>query len=123
MKSLSAKLHTEFSSTQGVLMDTMANSLPKQGQALADKAADKANQVIGEAAPILKSGVNQARAIGRQGMDAMSDAVAQARDAASDASDSIIAYTKKNPATALAIAAATGVVLYAAIKVFMSRRD
>jgi ElaB/YqjD/DUF883 family membrane-anchored ribosome-binding protein len=104
-------------------MDTLANSLPKQGQALADKATDKANQVIGEAAPIVKSTVNQARAMGRQGVDAATEMLNQARDAASDASDSIIAYTKKNPATALAIAAATGVVLYAAIKVFMSRRD
>jgi ElaB/YqjD/DUF883 family membrane-anchored ribosome-binding protein len=104
-------------------MDTLANSIPKQGQALADKATDKANQVLGEAVPILKSTANQARAIGRQGIDAVTDAVSQARDVASDASDSIIAYTKKNPATALAIAAATGVVLYAAIKVYMSRRD
>jgi ElaB/YqjD/DUF883 family membrane-anchored ribosome-binding protein len=104
-------------------MDTLANNLPKQGQALADKATDKANQVLAEAAPMLKSTVSQARAIGRQGVDAVTDAVSQARDAASDASESIIAYTKKNPATALAIAAATGVVLYAAIKVFMSRRD
>jgi ElaB/YqjD/DUF883 family membrane-anchored ribosome-binding protein len=100
-------------------MDTLVNSLPKQGQAL----ADKANQVLGEAAPILKSTANQARALGRQSIDAVTDVVSQARDAASDASDSIIAYTKKNPATALAIAAATGVVIYAGIKVLTSRRD
>jgi ElaB/YqjD/DUF883 family membrane-anchored ribosome-binding protein len=104
-------------------MENLVNSLPKQGQALADKAADKANQVLSDAAPILKTTSNQARAIGRQGLDAVTDAVSYARDAASDASDSIIAYTKKNPATALAIAAATGVVLYAAIKILSSRRD
>jgi ElaB/YqjD/DUF883 family membrane-anchored ribosome-binding protein len=104
-------------------MDTLANSLPKQGQALADKATDKANQVLNDAAPLLKSTAGQARALGRQGVDAVSNAVGQARDAAVDASDSIIAYTKKNPATALAIAAATGVVIYAAIKVLTSRRD
>jgi ElaB/YqjD/DUF883 family membrane-anchored ribosome-binding protein len=104
-------------------MESLVNNLPKQGQALADKAADKANQVLSDAAPILKATANQARSISRQGLDAVTDAVAQARDAASDASDSIIAYTKKNPATALAIAAATGVVLYAAIRIFASRRD
>ena len=104
-------------------MDNLANSLPKQGQALADKAADKANQVLNDAAPVLKSTASQARALGRQGVDAVSDVVGQARDAAADATDSIIAYTKKNPATALAIAAATGVVIYAAIKVLTSRRD
>jgi ElaB/YqjD/DUF883 family membrane-anchored ribosome-binding protein len=103
-------------------MDTLANSLPKQGQALADKATDKANQVLNDAAPVLRSTVNQARALGRQGVDAVSGVVSQARDVAADASDSIIAYTKKNPATALAIAAATGVAIYAAIKVLTSRR-
>jgi ElaB/YqjD/DUF883 family membrane-anchored ribosome-binding protein len=104
-------------------MNTSVNHLPKQSQALADKATDKANQVLSDAAPMIKSTVNQARAIGQQGIDAVTDMVSQARDAASDATDSIVAYTKKNPATALAIAAAAGAVLYAAIKVISSRRD
>jgi hypothetical protein len=49
--------------------------------------------------------------------------VSQARDAASDASDSIIDYTKKNPITALAIAAASGALLYAAVKALLPSRD
>jgi ElaB/YqjD/DUF883 family membrane-anchored ribosome-binding protein len=104
-------------------MDTLVNHLSKQSHALADKATDTAHQVLSDAAPMIKRTANQARAIGQQGIDAVTDMVGQARDAASDASDSIVAYTRKNPATALAIAAAAGAVLYAAIKVMTSRRD
>ena len=61
-------------------MESLVNNLPKQGQALADKTADKANQVLSDAAPILKTTANQARALGRQGLDAVTDAVAGRRD-------------------------------------------
>jgi len=56
-------------------------------------------------------------------LGAINDIAAQARDAAANAADSIVSYTKRNPATALAIAAASGVVLYAAIRALRSSRD
>ena len=67
-------------------------------QALADKATDK-------------------------GLGAINDIAGQAREAAINAADSIVSYTKKNPATALAIAAASGVVLYSAIRALRSSHD
>lgn len=57
------------------------------------------------------------------GFDALTGIANQARDAASNASDSVVAYTKKNPAMALAIAAASGALLYAAIKALSPSRD
>ncbi len=47
----------------------------------------------------------------------------QARDAATDASESILAYTKKNPATALALAAVAGALIFALAKANSMRRD
>lgn len=46
-----------------------------------------------------------------------------ARDMAAGTADSIVSYTKKNPVKALAIAAASGAILYAAIKASRSYRD
>ena len=61
--------------------------------------------------------------VSKQGMDAVSDMASHARDAVSNTSDAVVAYTKKNPATALAIAAASGALLYATIKASRSSRD
>lgn len=56
------------------------------------------------------------RAIAAQRGSAISDLVSQGRDAAADASDSILAYTKKNPAKALALAAVAGALLFVIAK-------
>jgi ElaB/YqjD/DUF883 family membrane-anchored ribosome-binding protein len=65
----------------------------------------------------------QAKSIGKRGMDALDDMSSQARDAISNASGSIIAYTKENPAKALGMAAAAGVIAYALIKALLPSRD
>ena len=61
--------------------------------------------------------------MGRQSVDNISDMASQARDVVSNASDSIVAYTKKSPVKALAIAAASGALLYAAIRALTPSRD
>jgi ElaB/YqjD/DUF883 family membrane-anchored ribosome-binding protein len=113
----------------------------KTGQTLTDKAADKVHSgtrvvhdTAKDAGNVLSTKLEDVRSeagtvvkrfqsMGKQGLDAISDAVGQARDAASDASDSIISYTKENPVKALAIAAAAGALLYAAIKALIPSRD
>ena len=57
------------------------------------------------------------------GIDAITDMAGQVGDMASNASDSIVAYTKKNSVMALGIAAAAGALLYAAIKSLTPSRD
>jgi ElaB/YqjD/DUF883 family membrane-anchored ribosome-binding protein len=89
------------------------------GDALSDKVADVHNK----AAPIIGKARGRAQSTVQQGLGAINDIAGQARDAAANAADSIVSYTKKNPATALAIAAASGVVLYAAIRALRSSRD
>ena len=84
---------------------TVAGNFARTTQALADKATDK-----------VQGGIHSAQG-------AINDIAGQARDVAANAADSIVSYTKKNPATALAIAAASGVVLYAAIRALRSSRD
>ncbi len=54
---------------------------------------------------------------------AFADLVSQGRDAAADASDSILAYTKKNPAKALAMAAVAGALLFVIAKANVARGD
>jgi ElaB/YqjD/DUF883 family membrane-anchored ribosome-binding protein len=124
---------------------TVADSFAKTAKALADKAANKAQagihgsqesvkvgrnglsskvgDVHDKAAPVIVEAAGRAQSRAQQSFDAISDIADQARDMAASATDSIVSYTKKNPVKALAIAAASGAVLYAAIKTFRSYRD
>jgi ElaB/YqjD/DUF883 family membrane-anchored ribosome-binding protein len=86
-------------------MSSSVDNLIKQGQSMADKAG------------------SQAQSLGKQGFDAASDMADQAGDMMADLSSSIISYTKKNPAAALGIAAAAGVVLFALFKALAPTRD
>jgi ElaB/YqjD/DUF883 family membrane-anchored ribosome-binding protein len=99
------------------------DKLAKQGQSVAAKASDMAAGLRDDAFPILSRASTQARAAGKRGISAASDMASQVRDAATNASDSIITYTKKNPAKALAIAAVGGAVLFALAKANAMRRD
>ena len=125
--------------------NSVTRSFAKTGQALANKAADKAQSGIriaqdtandvgnilsspledvrSEAGTAVNRGSKRAQAAGRQDLDAITEVVTQACDTASNASDSIVAYTKKNPAKAVAIATASGALLYAATKALRSYRN
>jgi ElaB/YqjD/DUF883 family membrane-anchored ribosome-binding protein len=125
--------------------NSVTSGFAKAGQSLTDKATDKAQSgvraahdtardagnvlsskledVRSEAGTAVRSGARRIQSMGKQGLDAITDAVGQARDVASDASDSLIAYTKENPITALAIAAASGALVYAAIRELIASRD
>ena len=97
--------------------------LAKNGQTLADKAADKVQGGIRDAGAALTKTVGRAQAMGRQGIDAVSDAAQRAQEIASDTSDSIIRYTKKNPVKALLIAAASGALIVSVIQLLKPSRD
>jgi ElaB/YqjD/DUF883 family membrane-anchored ribosome-binding protein len=125
--------------------NSTTSNFAKTGQGLADKAADKAQSGIqgaqdtvkdvgnalsgkiedvrSEAGTAVNRGSKRVQSMGKQGLDAITDMASQARDVASNASESIVAYTKKNPVKALAIAAASGALLYAAIKALSPSRD
>jgi len=123
----------------------VSSGFAKTGQALADKTADKAqsgtriaqetakdagdilssklDDVRSEAGTAVRRSSRQIQSASQQGLRAISEMASQARDAASNASVSIVAYTKKNPVKALAIAAASGALLYAAVKALSPSRD
>jgi ElaB/YqjD/DUF883 family membrane-anchored ribosome-binding protein len=124
---------------------SVSSNFEKTGSALADKAADKAQSGIrgaqdtakdagntlsskvdnlrSEAGTTLTKVAGRAQSMGKQGLDAITHMANQTRDVVSDTSESIVAYTKKNPAKALTIAAASGALLYAAFKVVATSRD
>jgi ElaB/YqjD/DUF883 family membrane-anchored ribosome-binding protein len=123
----------------------ISSDLTKNGQALADKAADKVQGGIREAkhaateagaalshkadelrhdvGPAINKAIDRVRSVGRQGREAVGDAAQRTLDAASDASDSIVKYTRKNPIKALLIAAASGALLLSLLNVLKSTRD
>ncbi|MGO9931197.1 MAG: hypothetical protein ACLPV8_05230 [Steroidobacteraceae bacterium] len=99
--------------------NSITGNLPKNGQTI-DPVKD---DVRGDPAPALKKAVSRTQSMGRQSIDAISDMASQARDSAVNAADTIVAYTRKNPMTALAIAAASGALLCAAIRAITPSRD
>lgn len=127
----------------------MENSVPssftKTSQALVDKAADRAQSGVrvaqdtakdvgevlsskiedarSEAGTVVNKSVKRVQSAGKQGLAAVTDIAGQARDIASNATDSIVVYTKQNPVKALAIAAAAGALLYAVIRALSPSRD
>jgi hypothetical protein len=96
-----------------------------QGRAVdAEKAlSSEVNDLQSEAGSTLTKAAGRAQSMGKQGFDAIANMASQARDVVSDTSQSIVAYTKKNPAKALTIAATSGALLYAAIKMVAPSRD
>jgi ElaB/YqjD/DUF883 family membrane-anchored ribosome-binding protein len=125
--------------------NSINNDLSKNGQVLADKAAEKVQAGIRDAKHAAKEAgsalshkaeelqsdagsaaakvLGRAQTLGRHSMDTMSGAAQRTRDVASSASDSIITYTRSNPITALLIAVASGALLSSLVKVLKSTRD
>jgi ElaB/YqjD/DUF883 family membrane-anchored ribosome-binding protein len=125
--------------------NSVAGNFAKTSQGLADKATDKVqagirsaqqtvqdagdslsskvSDVHSKAIPVIRKTSGRAQSTVQQGFDAVSDFADQARDIAAGAADSIVTYTKRNPLQALAIAAASGALLYVAMKALRSYRD
>jgi ElaB/YqjD/DUF883 family membrane-anchored ribosome-binding protein len=124
--------------------NSITHDLAKDGQKIADKAAHKVQGGIrdaqqaatqagntlsnkvedtrSDAGPAIQRVVGRVQSMSRHGVEAVGEMATKVRDAASNTSDSIVAYTKKKPANALAIAAASGALLYAVIKASRSSR-
>lgn len=98
-------------------MNDPVDTLAKQGQHLADAAAN-------EAAPRLRQATARVQSMAEHGFDAVSDMAGRTRDAVASASQSIIGYTRENPVKALMIAAVSGALMLTAAKaVRKSARD
>lgn len=113
---------------------TTPANFAKMSQSLADTTADKAHagirsaqdsvkEATDKAVPLLRKAGERAQSTARQSFDAINDFAGQARDAATNATNSVVGYTKENPLKALAIAAASGALIYTAIKSLRSLRD
>ena len=119
---------------------SVASDFAKTSQALADKTvrkvqdgvdtakdaggalSSKADSLRREAGPALTKGSDRVQSTTKRGLDALTDLATEARDFASDASDSIVSFTKGNPVKSLALAAASGALIYAAYKAVRSSR-
>ncbi len=86
-------------------MDKTVKNFAKQGRAFLDDATDQVQSMTG-------------RSFG-----ALNDTAQQALDAVSDATDTAIGYAKKNPGKALLIAAASGALVLAVLKMLAPSRD
>jgi ElaB/YqjD/DUF883 family membrane-anchored ribosome-binding protein len=106
---------------------TIASNFPKTSQALAEKAADKAQAGIRSAQESVRDAGNALSAkvteVRDDAVPVIRKAADQARNMAAGTADAIVSYTKRNPVQALAIAAAAGALLYGAMKALGSYRE
>ncbi len=87
-------------------------------ETIKDTATDAVDQIKRAAAPAIKQGKRQAGVLLDQGGELMDSA----SETAADLGNKIIAYTKKNPLTALLLAAGAGALLIGAVNSIQSRR-
>jgi len=108
-------------------MSTTSDDLAKQGQDFADKAADKVNGDIRNArqtaTKLGMAAADQAQTLLGRGLDSARATAQQVRDSATQASESLVTYTKENPVKAILIAAASGALLVTLIKALSRSRD
>ena len=86
-----------------------------------DSASDTLDQLQRAAAPAVKEGKRQAGALLDQGGELIESVATRAGETAADLGKSLIAYTKKNPLTALLLAVGAGALLVSAAKTMRSR--
>jgi ElaB/YqjD/DUF883 family membrane-anchored ribosome-binding protein len=107
-------------------MDKVSH-VSQQGQGAIDKAADTVQSGIDRGSAKVSDAMEGARGQAKSAIGKMSDqggaAIRQVRDTATQASDSIINYTRNNPTKALMIAAASGALLITVIKALTPSRD
>jgi ElaB/YqjD/DUF883 family membrane-anchored ribosome-binding protein len=122
---------TDFSSRGQAMADKAADKVQsgireaKQGvNSAAASASNKVESLRSGTGPALDKAADRAQGLLGQGIDAVSDATRRARDFASDTQDSVVTYTREKPVTALLIAAAAGAVLITLIRALSpSNRD
>jgi hypothetical protein len=88
---------------------------------LRNSASDALDQVQRAAAPTLKQGKRQAGVLLDQGGELVDTVSTRASEIAVDLGKSMIAFTKKNPFTALLLAVGAGALLISATKSMQSR--
>jgi ElaB/YqjD/DUF883 family membrane-anchored ribosome-binding protein len=87
-----------------------------------DSASDVLDQVQRAAAPAIKEGKRQAGTLIDQSGKLMEAVSTRAGETAADLGKNLVAYTKKNPITALVLAVGTGALLIGVTKFMQSRR-
>jgi len=87
-----------------------------------DSASDALDQVQRAAGPAIREGKRQAGALIDQSGELMEKVSTRASETAADLGKSLVAYTKKNPITALVLAVGTGALLIGVTKLMQSRR-
>jgi hypothetical protein len=89
---------------------------------LHDSASDALDQLQRAAAPALKKRKRQAGVLLDQGSELIDAVGSRASETATDLGNTLIAYTRKNPVTALLLAVGAGALLLGAAKAMQSRR-
>jgi ElaB/YqjD/DUF883 family membrane-anchored ribosome-binding protein len=126
-------------------VDNVSNNFGKQGQDVANKAADKVQSGIRTAqdvanrgadklsegidsvrrntGPTLAKATDQVQSVANQAMDSLSSASKRVRATVADVGDSVVTHTQDNPVKAILISAAVGAIIATAVTTLSRTRD
>lgn len=115
------------STTYGTPAANFGDQVAKSAQQTVDNTLDslssKVEDIRSQAAPLIDRISTQAGAAAKRSIDAVRDTSQQLRDQAVRASDSTVAYVKKEPVKAVLFAAATGAVLMGLVSLLRRSRQ
>lgn len=106
--------------------DTAQDGIRSTQQAankVVDKASDTVDELKSDAAPMLDKVSDQAQKLMQQGREVFHDTSKMVKDKATQASDLAMGYTKDEPMKAMLIAAAIGAVVMGLISMMARSRD
>jgi hypothetical protein len=104
-------------------MGTSTDNLQKRGRAAAKKTRGAAKEFRSDLEPTIKGAARRTLDGVMRAAEAITDKARRVHDLSVNTTNSVVAYTKKKPVRALAIAAASGALLHAALKVITPSRD
>jgi len=104
-------------------MASSSNKLPKRRRTTAKKVKGALSKARDGGAPTIRRASGQAWEGVEQGLGAIDETARRAHEVSRKASKTVVAYTKKKPIKALAIAAASGALLHAALNIFRPSRN
>jgi hypothetical protein len=91
-------------------------------ETLCNSALDAIDDLKGATSPVIKEGKRQAGMLRDQSNELIDTVTSRAGETAAELGNSLIAYTKQNPLTALLLAVGAGALLITAAKSVKSRR-
>ena len=113
----------EFADKTADKLQSAIRNAKDSANGASDKLSESVENVRRSAGQFIGKAADQAQAAARQAMDSLNAATQKVRATASDVGDSVVSYTRDNPATTILISAAVGALIATVVSTLLPSRD